>query len=171
LGTELGTQRKPHDEIEEWIRTMYPEILRYCMFHCVNRSEAEDATQDTFLKTVRYGDSIRKLQNQRAFVYKIARNTCIDFARRKREAMLPEELETEDLGLRNAEANADLILLLSHLSPELRELMLLRYQQELTIREIAEVLGVPLRTAQSRLRAALKQLEHMLRKEKGSHDK
>lgn len=150
---------------------MYPEILRYCLFHCVNRSEAEDATQDTFLKTVRYGERINGLQNQRAFVYKIARNTCIDFARRKREGMLPEELEAEDTGLRNAEANADLILLLSHLSLEQRELILLRYQQDLTMREIAQILDIPLRTVQSRLRLAHKELEHILRKEKGNHEK
>ena len=171
MEAELGTQRKPYDDMEEWIRTMYPEILRYCLFHCVNRSEAEDATQDTFLKAVRYGERIKQLENQKAFVYKIARNTCIDFARRKREAMLPEELETEDAGLRNAEASADLILLLSCLSSEQRELILLRYQQDLTMLEIAQILDVPLRTVQSRLRTARKKLEHMLRKEACNHDK
>ena len=45
------------------------------------------------------------------------------------------------------------------LPEDLREVVLLRYGQDLTMREIAETLGVPLRTVQSRLRSALKKLK------------
>lgn len=164
--------RLSHDDgMEEWIRAMYPEVLRYCLFHCVNRSEAEDATQDTFLKAFRYGAKIMGLGNRRAFLYRVARNTCIDFARRKRPGILPGELPVDERGLRIAEANADFMLLLRGLPSEQRELLILRYQQELTIREIAAVLGIPLRTAQSRLRAVLKSVEHTLRREGSHHEK
>ena len=43
-----------------------------------------------------------------------------------------------------------------------RELLLLRYAHELTLREIAEIQGLPLRTAQSRLRAALRALKKLM---------
>lgn len=158
------------DSIEEWIRVMYPEILRYCLFNCVNRSEAEDATQDTFLKTIRYAAKIEDLRNRRAFLYRIARNTCIDFARQKRPGILPE-IPVDESGLRLAEANADFVLLVRGLSANQCELLLLRYQQELSIREIAAVLGIPLRTAQSRLRAALKNIEHTLGREDSRNEK
>ena len=47
----------------------------------------------------------------------------------------------------------------------LQEILLLRFGQELTLRQIAQVTGVPLRTVQSRLRAALKKLKSQLEKE------
>ncbi len=178
MANKPGAQGRPHydyhaqvdhDGIEEWIRAMYPEILRYCLYHCANRWEAEDATQDTFLKIVRYGGNLKALQHQRAFIYKIARNTCIDRGRKARPGMLPEELPMEDRGLRNAEENVDFMLLVGNLSLEQQELLLLRYQQGLTIREVAEALDIPLRTAQSRLRTALKALENTLKKEDGNH--
>ena len=51
------------------------------------------------------------------------------------------------------------------LFPEQRELVLLRFAQQLKLREIAQITGLPLRTVQSRLRAALKTLKMQLEKE------
>ena len=53
----------------------------------------------------------------------------------------------------------------SQLEPEQRELVLLRFAQQLKLREIAQITGLPLRTVQSRLRAALKTLKMQLEKE------
>ena len=65
-------------------------------------------------------------------------------------------------GYDQAEADADLQRMVSGLPPEQRELVLLRFAQQLTLREMAEVTGLPLRTVQSRLRAALKKLKSTL---------
>ena len=55
--------------------------------------------------------------------------------------------------------------LTARLDPETRELVLLRFGQQLKLREIAQVTGLPLRTVQSRLRAALKTLKKQLEQE------
>lgn len=60
--------------------------------------------------------------------------------------------------------------MLSELSVSQRELIILRYVHELKIREIAEILNLPIRTVQSRLRAALKNLERNYRKESCEND-
>lgn len=59
------------------------------------------------------------------------------------------------------EVRSDMVLrqLTDTLSEEQREIVLLRFGQDLTIREIGEVTGMPLRTVQSRLRSALKTLK------------
>lgn len=159
------TQPRENELIEAWVRALYPDILRYCLFHTVNRGEAEDAAQETFLKAIRFGDRTGAHWRQKALLYRIAHNVCIDMGRRRRADALPEDLSADDAGFANAEADADLALLVSGLEPEARELVLLRFQQELTLREIASVLQIPLRTAQSRLRSALKRIENTMRKE------
>ena len=45
-----------HDAVDELVRLLYPEILRYCLWHAPSRDLAEDAAQETFLKAIRYYD-------------------------------------------------------------------------------------------------------------------
>jgi RNA polymerase sigma-70 factor (ECF subfamily) len=61
--------------------------------------------------------------------------------------------------LEQIESDANFVWLLRELPNKQREVVLLRFVHELKIREIADVVGVPMRTIQSRLRSALKRLE------------
>ena len=96
--------------------------------------------------------------------YKIAQNTCIDLARKRccNDDGL-EDLEWEipylETGFGKAEEDAWLHQLISRLEPEIQELVLLRFGQDLTLGEIAEVMGIPMRTVQSKLRTTLKRLK------------
>ena len=72
--------RGDRDAAEELVRLLYPELLRYCLWHVPRRDLAEDAVQETFLKAIRYYD--RCTGNCRAFLYRIAANTCIDLQRK-----------------------------------------------------------------------------------------
>lgn len=161
--------------LEELVEAFYPEILRYCLWHAPNRALAEDAAQETFLKAIRYLDKYAHRGKFKSFLYQIAANTCIDMGRKKylSDASF-EELSTElpDSADELETLQSDIFLrqLVGRLPKQTQELVLLRYGQELTLREIAHVTGLPLRTVQSRLRAALKTLKKEL--EEGiSHDK
>ena len=68
---------------DELIKAYYPEILKYCIWHAPNKTLAEDATQETFLKAIRYMDKYVHRGMFRAFLYKIASNTCIDMWRKQ----------------------------------------------------------------------------------------
>ena len=78
---------------------------------------------------------------------------------------LPGEPAYQESGFAAAEEKANLRALTARLEPEQRELVLLRFAQQLKLREIAQITGLPLRTVQSRLRAALKTLKMQLEKE------
>lgn len=67
---------------DELIAMFYPEILRYCLWHAPNRSLAEDAAQETFLKVIRYFDRYTHKGQFKAFLYQVAANTCIDMRRK-----------------------------------------------------------------------------------------
>ena len=150
------------EALDELIRMYYPEILRYCLWHTSDRQSAEDAAQETFLKAVRHLDAYARRGKFRAWLYRIAANTCVDFWRRSQSTEPLTEGEYLDPGFERAELSCDLRSALAALPPAQREVVLLRYVHGLKLRECAEVLDVPLRTVQSRERAALKALKKLL---------
>lgn len=153
------------EALDEIIRLYYPEIFRYCIWHTPNREMAEDATQETFVKAIRHMDSYVHRGKFKAYLYKIAINTCNDFWRHEKKSIIPETEEYTEKGFEQVESKMAMTKLLSELSAGQRELIVLRYVHELKIREIAEILNLPIRTVQSRLRAALKKLKRNYRKE------
>ncbi len=151
--------------LDKLIAFYYPDILRYCLWHTPNRQTAEDATQDTFLKTIRHLDAYVHRGKFKAYIYKIAANVCVDYSRKKTMVQLPDDLQEYDSHLEQVESDANLVWLLHGLPDEQREVVLLRFVHELKIREISEVIGIPMRTVQSRLRSALKRIERDFGKE------
>ena len=135
------------------------------MFRLPDRYLAEDAVQETFLKVFRYFDDYRHRGRFRAFLYKIAGNTCIDMMRKKRWDPIPEDAAQEESGMRKTEEQEDFLRIIRKLPPELGEIVFLRFSQELKLREISETMGIPIRTVQSRLRRALKLLRTEMEQE------
>lgn len=151
--------------LDELISLYYADILRYCICHTKDRQTAEDAVQETFLKTVRYLDRYVHKGKFRAFLYQVAANTCVDMWRKKhQEEQIPDTLECLEHGYSRAETEMDFILLIKELPKEQREIIYLRYAHDLTMREIGQILDLPVRTVQSRLRAALKRMKKELEK-------
>ena len=149
---------------DELIGIYYPEILRYCLWHAPNRAFAEDAAQETFLKALRYFDRYTHRRKFRAFLYQIAANTCIDMRRKIRTAETSlEEMQVdpakEETGYEDVQSDLALRQMVKGLPPDQQEIVLLRFGQDLTMREIAEAVNIPLRTVQTRLRSALKKLK------------
>lgn len=140
------------------IERYYASILRYCARHTCCADAAEDLTQEVFLHLFRALDSYREQGQFRAYLYRIAYCLCVDNARQKKTEPLVEDTADTAIPFEVVE-NRDIVKrLLSCLTPEQREVILLRYGEELTYREIAAVTGQPLRTIQSRVRKALKTL-------------
>lgn len=134
-------------------------------------ADAEDVQQDVWLAVYR---GIRSLHNPRAFrtwLFRTTRHHAIDFLRRrKREERLMElaAVEAEESYETNAERNpqvdsAVFDAVLSQLSPAHREVMLLRFQDDLSYAEIAMVVGCPVGTVRTRLHHAKKKLYQLLR--------
>ena len=148
---------------EELIGMYYEDILRYCIYHA----------PETFLKVIRYMPDYRHRGKFRAFLYKVASNTCKDQWRKcakeewydtdaedaDGEKKLPDEMIYLETGYARAEGEINFLRLVHDLPEE-------QYAQELSFREIAGILGIPARTVQSRLRIALKKL----RKKEGKPD-
>lgn len=157
---DLIEQIKLGDEhaAEILINRYYKAILRYCIRHCFNAEKAEDLTQETFLRLFRNLSAYQGKRKFKAYLYTIANHLCIDEARKTRDYPLEHEenIRYEYDGMRRVEELSEINHLLNVLSPEQREAVILRFGEQLTFREIAKVTGCNLRTAQSRVRTALK---------------
>ncbi len=143
---------------EELIKRYYTSILRYCKSHCHDLEKAEDLTQETFLKLFKNLSGYNGKKKFKAYLYTISHHLCIDESRKIEICSLGDEEEIEDESdeMRRIEDKSEIEYLLNVLSPEQREAVILRFGEELSFREIAKVMDCNMRTAQSRVRNALK---------------
>lgn len=157
---ELIDRIKGGDEAaaEELIDRYYAAILRYCGWHCSDPERAEDLTQETFLKLFRSLPRYKSKNKFKAYLYTIANRLCIDESRRMSFYSLEdaEEIAGGHNEIAQAENREELRRLLGVLSEVQREAVILRFGQELGFAEIAKVMGCSMRTAQSRVRNALR---------------
>lgn len=126
-------------------------------FKNLHRYDAERASFKTWLYTIAVSRSRNVHRRKRPITLDIA-----DMMRLKTPAPPSERPEAHLTRQRAKEAVAEG---LAALSPRLREAVVLRYGQGLTYREIAEVMGCPQKTAESRVRLAHKQLKDVLQPE------
>ena len=143
--------------VEELIDRYYIPILRYCKSHCSNLSEAEDLTQETFLRVFNDLPKYKEKGCFKAYIYTIAKHLCIDESRKVLLYPLEneEELVCNHDAMLQIENKTEVDYLLNVLSPEQREAVILRFGGQLSFDEIAKVTGCNMRTAQSRVRNAL----------------
>lgn len=143
-------------QISALVSQHYEPVFRFAFRLCGGSHEAEDLTQQAFLDAQRKLDSLREPEKARAWLYVIVRNL---FRRGLRDVRERTHLSLDEISKMPGTAMAAPETLdrdtlrdsLSALPPEFREVLVLFYFQELSYREIAEALSVPIGTVMSRL--------------------
>ena len=144
--------------LSEWYDVYGTEVLRYCFMFLGNQTDAEDATQETFLKAWRSIDRFeaRNGCSPKTWIIRIAGNTCRDYLKRgwhKHESSLitPEDLKK----LGNApDEDRELILDVMNLPEKYRQVILLVFWSGMTIRETAKCMHTSESTVFRRLEKA-----------------
>jgi RNA polymerase sigma-70 factor (ECF subfamily) len=145
-------------------------IFRHCYFKTSNQELAKDLTQQTFLQAWAYTQNGKSVREWRAFLYRLANNLVIDWYRRKKadsldqlleEGFSPETTDAHEEPTLLAEFNLALKLL-DQLEPADRDLMVWRYVEDLSIREIADLLGERGNTVSVRLHRATKKITRLI---------
>ena len=151
--------------IEDFVRKYYPMILRYCHLHIQDTGYAEDLTQETFVRFFRTLNQYQHYGKAANYLYVIAGNLCRDY-HKKPEVILMEELPEQPVNQMEAlDLRMDVHRALEQLSPELREVTILYFFQELKQKEIARILGIGLPLVKYRIRRAKELLEQLIGKE------
>lgn len=140
--------------------------------------DAEDLTQETFIKAWRHLASVDPARGFRTWLFSIARRTAIDLLRKKKTVpfaafeddaggnalldRLEDEADLPDELVERKEAADMLRKALAELPPAFREVIVLRHESELSFREMADALEEPLNTVKSRYRRAFFALRKLL---------
>ena len=151
--------------IDAFVRKYYPVILRYCHLHLSDKSYAEDATQEVFARFFRTLNQYQHYGKAQNYLYVIAANICRDFYRKPQEASIEELPEEPVCEIPPLDLRLDVHMALEKLPPELREVSILFFFQEVKQKEIAKILRISLPLVKYRIKRAKELLAGYLGKE------
>jgi len=136
------------DRYEELMKAYQVKIFNYCYHILGHQMEAEDATQEVFIKAYRNLKKYKREIPFAAWLYKIAYNHCMDVLRkRKWSRFLPFLQEAErgeshiDIHIEDVYFSEPVYLAMATLSVEERTLLILRGVEEKTYEEISQIMN------------------------------
>jgi RNA polymerase sigma-70 factor (ECF subfamily) len=166
-GALAGSEHAFRDLVRRYERAVFGVIVRVVR----NPSRAEELAQDTFVKAFRALHTYDATRKFAAWLLTIAHHAAIDEVRKHTIEAEAGELDphmpdgaqlTPHQSAERAELAAVLRTAIGRLRPEYRELVSLKYEQELEYDEIVEITGLPIGTVKSSLHRARKELvEHL----------
>lgn len=146
-------------------------IFRYCFFKTSDRQTAFDISQETFMKLWEYMISGKQIENIKAFMYRVAGNTIIDNYRKKKSISLEmildkgfdarSETDTK-LEMEKISDGEQAMRLLRTMEDKYCKVLMFRFVDDLSIKEIAQVLGETENNISVRISRGLDKLKKLL---------
>ena len=160
-------------------------IFRFVLFKIDNRERALDLMQETFMKTWLHITKNGEPQNTRAFLYKVAGNLVIDeYRKRGKKDFGTDSLEDladdgfepsnniSEIETMTNRLDGEKVMELVNTLPDIySSILFMKYNEELSISEISESLGVSQNVVSVRINRALKKLKETVEKETLKHSK
>lgn len=153
----MRTDPDPRAELTRLMTQYGSSLLRMCRLHLRDESLAEDAVQETFLKAYRKLSTFRGESSELSWLTGIAINVCRDMLRTSWFRRIDRHVDIASLPeCAQADTYADdtVLIQVMQLPAKLREVILLRYYQGLTIRETADALHLGPSTVKARQQKA-----------------
>lgn len=157
-------------DMERIIEAYGDSLLRMCTLYLKDRQLAEDVVQETFIKVYEKYHTFNGTSEEKTWIMRIAINTCKNYMRTSwfKRVTTGFDLETIskeriDVNLEKKERQEKLIDEIRQLSPKYKEVILLYYYQEMSIREVAQTLHIKEGTVKVRLQRARQQLTIQLK--------
>ena len=144
-------------------------IFRFCLLKVSSREIAQDITQEVFM---RYWQNLRKgedFKNERAYLYTVARNLVIDWYRKKKESSLDAIMETGvdfrgdgPTSITDHVEAAEVLEVIQQLDETDREVLLLRYVEGFSPKDIAQQIGESANVVSVRIHRALGKVQDLM---------
>lgn len=140
-------------------------IFRHCYFRVFNREQARDLMQEAFVRTWEYYRAGGEVRNVKNFLYRVANNLIIDYARKKKALSLDElheqgfdpEIDERERVMASLDA-LTVLKVLQKLAPKYRDFVTMRYLDELSPGEIAAITGLSENAVSVRIHRGLTRL-------------
>jgi RNA polymerase sigma-70 factor (ECF subfamily) len=167
-----GLRRRDPDLLDSLIEQYQHRLLRYLISLVHERQTAEDIFQETWIRVLEQGHRYDPRHNFVTWLLTIARNLAIDHMRRKRPDAIEDLPPTAEPAVRGpgaleiAQQHQQAERLdgaLQHIPGEQREAILLRFQEGMSLEEIAKVTKSPLSTVKSRLYRGLEAMAGLVK--------
>jgi RNA polymerase sigma-70 factor, ECF subfamily len=149
----------------------FEKVYQIIFYITKNEETTKDLTQDTFIKVFKNLSKVRNESNIQAWIVTIATRTAIDFYNKNKKQNIIEFIEDKFLSDTSTHWNEDKEELedyLNLLKPEQKQILILKYIEELSEQEIAKLLKIKLGTVKSRLYRAKRKIadQYHLREDK-----
>jgi len=166
----LSGSKFRRDEIADWYDQHSKAILSYILFMVKDYQQAEDLTQDTFVKAYKYHDSFKQQSSERTWLFSIAHNVTIDFIRKKKPSMFLKDVlhlqkDTKPLPEEVIQLQGDsyeLYKALGEIKSTYREVIILRKIKDFSIEDTAKILSCSESKVKSMLFRAMPVLKKQL---------
>jgi RNA polymerase sigma-70 factor, ECF subfamily len=173
-----GLRRRDSDLLDQLIEKYQHRLLRYLLHLTGRRELAEDFFQETWIRVLERGSQYDGRHEFSTWLFTIARNLVIDHLRRKQPASLDSLADADDAIPSDIPATGQLSAFdatvqreqkeqisagMQHIAAEYRETLVLRFQEGMSLEEIATLTGTPLGTVKSRIYRGLSGLEPWVR--------
>ncbi len=161
-----GLRRRDPDVLDALIEQYQHRLLRYLAHMTGNRATAEDLFQETWIRVLEKGYQYDGKSRFATWLMTIAHNVAIDHLRKRTPASLDEMRDPEadtvpfepvaagPSPFEQAAAGEDRARIeaaLEQLPPMFREVLVLRFQEQLKLEEISKLIGIPVATVKTRL--------------------
>lgn len=148
----FGDKRRKIDNFEEKIRDIYEGLYRYIYYIAKNKTMAEDALQNTLMIAYEKYSTLKDSRSFKSWIYTIAKRQTINLIEKYRREIILEDLNidsiyTDDFNLSEdiivkEELKVETVKAINRLRPEYRQIIILRYFNDLSFKEISNVLNV-----------------------------
>jgi len=154
---------KAYDELAD-------AIFRHCYFRVYSRERAQDLMQEAFCRTWQYLVKGKHIDNLKAFIYRVANNLIIDEARKRKEVSL-DALQAEGFNPLDARAHGalgtavqvgEIKRMLESIDDGYREVIVMRYLDDLQPKEIAHILNESENAISVRIHRGIKKIKEVI---------
>ena len=154
----FGTQ-----SFKELVLLFQPFVHRFCYNYLKNENDAEEVTQTVFLKVYHNIKNFKGDSKFKTWLYRIAMNQCADlYNKKKKQAQLKQEMleyrdvqPAKDNHADKLSIKDDISSYLEKLPSPEREILILRFYEDLKVKEISDTLNISLSAAKMRLSRAI----------------
>jgi RNA polymerase sigma-70 factor (ECF subfamily) len=163
------------EEFEKAYNDYADAIFRHCYFRIFDRERGKELMQESFMRAWNFLSEGKKIDNMRAFLYRVANNLIVDEIRKKKEMSLdalqkggwdPGYDETPDMQKRVEQGK--IMATLKQMDKDYRDVLIMRYIDGLPPADIAGILGESANTISVRLHRGIKQLRSYMNKSDGN---
>ena len=164
-------RRGDADAFEQLVEAYRNQVFRLALRMCGNEADADEVAQEAFLSAWKGLPNFRGESRFSTWLYQLTTHAAIDLMRREKRQAAAEDIDgitaaddrpSPQQQAERAETRREVRSALMQLPEEYRQVLLLRFMQELSYEEIGQALKLPAGTVKSRLNRAKAQLKDIL---------